>query len=33
MSADPIFSFGTGIYGLAVLRVFAQVLLQSGVWK
>ena len=33
MSADLIFSFGTGIYGLAVLQVFARVLLRSGVWK
>ena len=33
MSADPIFSFGTGIYGLAVPGVFARVLLRSGAWK
>lgn len=32
-SINPIFSFGTGIYGMALMAVFALVLLKSKVWK
>jgi CAAX protease family protein len=32
-SINPIFSFGTGIYGFALLAVFALILLKSKVWK
>lgn len=32
-SINPIFSFGTGIYGTALLTVFALILLKSDVWK
>ena len=32
-SINPILSFGTGLYGLAVLAVFALILLKSEVWK
>jgi membrane protease YdiL (CAAX protease family) len=32
-SNNPIFSFGTGIYGLALFAVFAIILLKSKVWK
>lgn len=32
-SVNPVFSFGTGIYGLAVLAVFALILFRSKVWK
>ncbi len=32
-SINPIFAFGTGIYGTAVLAVFALILLRSKVWK
>ncbi len=30
---DPIFSFGAGIYGTALMAVFALILLKSNVWK
>ena len=30
---DPIFSFGAGIYGTALMAVFALILLKSKVWK
>lgn len=32
-SINPIFAFGTGIYGTAVLAVLALILLKSKVWK
>lgn len=32
-SINPIFAFGTGIYGLAFLALFSLVLLRSKVWK
>lgn len=32
-SNNPIFSFGTGIYGLGLLAVFSLILLKSKVWK
>jgi membrane protease YdiL (CAAX protease family) len=33
ISKDPIFSFGIGVFGIALLAVFALVLLRSNVWK
>jgi membrane protease YdiL (CAAX protease family) len=33
LSKDPILSFGIGIFGIALLAVFAIVLLRSKVWK
>jgi uncharacterized protein len=30
---NPVFSFGTGIYGFAILAVFALILLRSKVWR
>ena len=33
ISKDPILSFGIGIFGIAILAVFAIVLLRSSVWK
>lgn len=33
VSSDPIFSFGTGIYGLALIAVLALILLRSKVWR
>jgi membrane protease YdiL (CAAX protease family) len=33
ISKDPILSFGIGIFGIALLAVFAIVLLRSSVWK
>ncbi|MBI5680305.1 MAG: CPBP family intramembrane metalloprotease [Methanobacterium sp.] len=32
-SINPIFSFGTGIYGFAIMAVFALILLKFKVWK
>jgi len=32
-SINPIFSFGTGIYGFVLLAVFSLILLKSKVWK
>lgn len=32
-SINSIFSFGTGLYGMAILAVFAFILLKSKVWK
>ena len=32
-STDPILSFGIGIFGIALLAIFAIVLLRSNVWK
>jgi uncharacterized protein len=33
LSKDPIFSFGIGLFGIALLAVFAIILLRSNVWK
>ena len=33
VSKDPILSFGIGIFGIALLALFALVLLRSSVWK
>jgi uncharacterized protein len=33
LSKDPILSFGIGIFGIALLAVFAVVLLRSNVWQ
>jgi len=33
LSKDPIVSFGIGIFGIAILAVFALILLRSNVWK
>ncbi len=33
LSKDPILSFGIGVFGIALLAVFAIVLLRSNVWK
>jgi CAAX amino terminal protease family. len=33
VSKDSIFSFGIGIFGIALLALFALVLLRSSVWK
>lgn len=33
LSKDPILSFGIGIFGIALLAVFAIILLRSSVWK
>ena len=33
VSRDPIFSFGTGMYGLALIAVLALILLRSKVWR
>jgi len=30
---NPVFSFGTGIYGMAITTLFALVLLKSNLWK
>lgn len=32
-SIDPVFSFGSGIYGSALMAIFAIILLKSKVWK
>ena len=32
-SVNPIFAFGTGIYGTAVVAILAIILLRSRVWK
>jgi len=32
-SIDPVFSFGSGIYGSVLMAIFAIILLKSNVWK
>ncbi|MDH2659841.1 hypothetical protein QC759_08005 [Methanobacterium formicicum] len=30
---DSVFSFGPGIYGMAIMALFALILLKSNLWK
>jgi uncharacterized protein len=32
-STNPIFSFGTGLYGFAIVALFALIILKSKIWK